>query len=325
MKKLWLTGIVITLLFSQVGFSKTAEETFKKEFAFPENGNIRISNVNGKVEVRGWEQSRVQIVAYKQVRASSAREAEKALKDLEIKVIQQDGDLSVEAIFPRKKGGGLWDMIFGNGYSASVRYEITVPTRSNLELESVNGAVYVLGIEGRVKAKTTNGKVILEQLKGLARARTTNGSIEASFQEVPPEGEMEFLTTNGSIKLFLPADLRCTVQAQTANGSISSDLPLQVQGNISKRKLSGDLNGGGNLLLYLQTVNGSIRIHEVNSYSMKEKLERQLDTLRLKIKDRAYSFYAKLPETLKNLLYRILSSGQGTMLIKKLVSRVTFS
>jgi hypothetical protein len=53
----------------------------------------------------------------------------------------------------------------------------------------------------------------------------------------------------------------CTVNldARTEDGSVKTDLPVQVEGKLSGDKLKGTVNGGGSLLK-LQTSGGNIEI-----------------------------------------------------------------
>jgi DUF4097 and DUF4098 domain-containing protein YvlB len=71
--------------------------------------------------------------------------------------------------------------------------------------------------------------------------------------------DMSFKTTNGGIKLSLPATVRASLTARTTNGSIHTDFPIQVQGKLSRTRLDGDINGGGGEI-EIRTTNGGIRI-----------------------------------------------------------------
>jgi hypothetical protein len=61
------------------------------------------------------------------------------------------------------------------------------------------------------------------------------------------------------IQVTLPENVRADLEANTTNGSVTSELPLSLQGEISKRRMEGKINGGGPLLK-LRTTNGGISI-----------------------------------------------------------------
>jgi len=75
---------------------------------------------------------------------------------------------------------------------------------------------------------------------------------------------MEFETVNGSVKVEAPSNLAPDVLMATVNGSLRSDLPLTMQGRITKNRIHGTVNGGGRRLS-LKTVNGSIELTDVVS------------------------------------------------------------
>ena len=59
-------------------------------------------------------------------------------------------------------------------------------------------------------------------------------------------GSVDAETTNGGIKLRLPADAKASISARIVNGGIDTEgLSIQSSGEASKRRLDGNLNGGG--------------------------------------------------------------------------------
>jgi DUF4097 and DUF4098 domain-containing protein YvlB len=72
-------------------------------------------------------------------------------------------------------------------------------------------------------------------------------------------GELELMTTNGSVDVTLPASAEFQVHAATTNGRISSDFPITVQGSFGLKALSGTVGGGGRELK-VATTNGGIEL-----------------------------------------------------------------
>jgi DUF4097 and DUF4098 domain-containing protein YvlB len=95
------------------------------------------------------------------------------------------------------------------------------------------------------------------------QAKTVNGSITASLGRANWNGQLDFKTVNGTITLDLPQDLNAVVKADTLNGDITTDFPLSVMGRFSRRQLSGTIGSGGRELS-LKTVNGSIRLRRIS-------------------------------------------------------------
>ena len=74
-----------------------------------------------------------------------------------------------------------------------------------------------------------------------------------------PAGDCSLTTSGGSITVHMKDDIGVDLNAKTSGGKVSSDLPVVIQGEISKHRIRGKINGGGPEL-YLKTSGGSIRI-----------------------------------------------------------------
>ena len=109
--------------------------------------------------------------------------------------------------------------------------------------------------------KTTNGGIEVREGKGSVQAKTTNGGIDVELLEFEEDEDMNFRTTNGSIRVYFPENLRADIDARTTNGSVRTDFPIEVRGKFSKRRLKGKINGGGGRIV-LHTTNGGIKILE---------------------------------------------------------------
>ncbi len=263
MKKLnafYVVLLMVTALGVHPLFSSTLEETFKKQIEFSSGGLIGVENTNGSIEIKGWDKNMVLIKAEKKVKASNRKEAEKLMEKLEIEISENPKELIIDTHLPQHNGGGLFDWIFGDHASASVKYKIFVPIDSDADIHTTNGSIDLNEIAGRIRVRTTNGKIHAENINGKVDARTTNGSISMDFEEMYSDGDMNFYTTNGSIKVYLPENVRCSVKAKTTNGSINSDFPLKVKGKYNSKRVNGEINGGGPLLDF-HTTNGSVRIY----------------------------------------------------------------
>jgi len=236
--------------------AETLEDTIEKTLPFAAGGLLELSNTNGDVEIATWDRDEIQIEARKKVKASSDDRARQAFEDLKVHINESASGVTIETEYPRGK-----DSWWGN-VSSSVRYHIRVPQLADLDIETVNGKVFVEGVHGRIDLETTNGGVTVEDAGGSVSARTTNGEIDAELREVEASEDMTLRTTNGSITLSLPSDVQANLAARTTNGSVQTDFPITVQGTFRKNRLDGDLNGGG-ASIELKTTNGSIRIREL--------------------------------------------------------------
>jgi DUF4097 and DUF4098 domain-containing protein YvlB len=109
---------------------------------------------------------------------------------------------------------------------------------------------------GDVNVRTGSGSSVLHGVVGALRVKAGSGRIEIDGQQT---GAWSVDTGSGSVRIKLPADAAFNLDAHTGSGGITVDHPLTVQGKISKRRIRGDVRGGGNLLT-VETGSGGIRI-----------------------------------------------------------------
>jgi hypothetical protein len=254
-----LLCISLICLFLSCSQASTARETFKKTISFSAGGYLQLTNTNGNVDVTAWDRQEVEIIAYKEVKASDKETAENLLKKLVIDVRERNGEIIIDTDYPQRSGSGsVFSWLFGgNGKSFSVQYELKVPRQIDLNLETTNGDIDVAAIAGRIRLESTNGQIDGSDIQGVARCRTTNGSIKMEFSEISGEDKMSFKSTNGSIKLYLPDDFAADVELKTTNGHIDSDFTMNGGGRRSRTRLKGKINTGGRELS-CTTTNGNI-------------------------------------------------------------------
>jgi len=128
------------------------------------------------------------------------------------------------------------------------------------ELETHNGGVTCKEVVGNTQLQTHNGSITCEDASGDINLRTHNGSAKAFYSaSAPPVCNVSMVSHNGGVSLTAPPNLSATVEASTHNGSINTDLPITVTGEVTRKKLTGTI-GKGEGKLYLETHNGSISI-----------------------------------------------------------------
>lgn len=233
-------------------------ERFEQTFPASVGTELRLTNTNGSVSVEIWERDKIELVAEKSVDSRSRRDAEEVFDEIEIVVDQRGSRIEIETRQP-SASDGFFDWLFGRSRSASVSYEIRVPAGVELALRTVNGSITTDG-SGRQTLRSTNGRITVEGARDAVEAHTTNGSIRVEVIEASDALEVDLGSTNGSITLAVPAGAGARIAARTVNGSVRSELPLTVEGAVSRKRLSGEINSGGPGSIELRTTNGSIRI-----------------------------------------------------------------
>ena len=137
--------------------------------------------------------------------------------------------------------------------SLSAEFEITVPARSNLDLETQGGEISVGNLQGSTQAVTAGGDIHAADIKGAVRLETAGGSISMGSVTGPVEAR----TAGGSIHV---GDITGTAVLETSGGEIISGM---VTGTLRAETAGGDLVLRGSTgALEAQTAGGQIRIGE---------------------------------------------------------------
>ncbi len=113
----------------------------------------------------------------------------------------------------------------------------------------------------RIRAKTVNGSISInaDRLVDAAKLSTTNGSIQMNVGE--GLGPVTATTNNGAVKLTLPAEFSGRLDAVTGNGRVHADFPVSV-GHRSRNRLEGTVGDGGDAVVKLRSMNGSIHLKQ---------------------------------------------------------------
>ncbi|MFT4603935.1 MAG: DUF4097 and DUF4098 domain-containing protein YvlB [Rhodothermales bacterium] len=156
-------------------------------------------------------------------------------------------------------------------HNANVKYEIRVPSRFNVDLESTGGSVDISGVSGTFEGQTMGGGIDLSDVSGSVDMQTMGGAISVSNSEL--EGKLH--TMGGNIEL---EDVRGSVEATTMGGNVrhrgsgSSSSAIKVQtmgGNVE----IGDAPAGADL----QTMGGDITAGNVGSFFEAETMGGDID------------------------------------------------
>jgi DUF4097 and DUF4098 domain-containing protein YvlB len=212
----------------------------------PNGGTIAIDGrQNGGVSVKGWDQSQILLRAQVQTGAPNAGEAEQLARQIRI----ETGGNKIFASGPESQRHYHW----------SVSYEVFVPRRSDLSLETHNGGISISEVNGRIDYNALNGGVVLKKCGGSVHGSTTNGGLVVELAGDHWDGEtLDVSTTNGGVSMSVPENYSAHLQTGTVNGSISVDFPVTVQGRIT-RELAVNLGSGG-ATVKAMTTNGGVRI-----------------------------------------------------------------
>ncbi len=212
----------------------------------PGGGPLSVDGgTNGGISVEGWDRDRIHVRARVWAHARHDDDARSLVSEVR-----------VDAAATRIRADGPKN---GRHESWGVSYDIKVPRRMDLDLETTNGGISVAEVSGSIEFRATNGGVSLDGLSGDVHGSTTNGGLKVQLTGFEWNGAgLDVHTTNGGVKVFIPEDYNADFETGTTNGSLSVGFPIVVQGRID-RQFRTRLGRGG-APVRVMTTNGGVVI-----------------------------------------------------------------
>ena len=224
--------------------SYAISKDFNQTYPLKTCGTFELQNVNGTVDVQGWDRNEVEIHAVK-----TAKQQESDLERVSIEVEARPDAVSVTTRYPQNEG-----------VEVAVEYTIRVPHRVHVEhIGTVNGTLRISGLDNVEDLHTVNGDIEVFEAGGNVHAHTTNGNVHLELAHGSDKSGATAETTNGSLVLAVPSNLQAEIDARCLNGNFYSELPITVESTQRPREIHGKLGHGG-APIHLRTVNGGIRL-----------------------------------------------------------------
>ena len=238
MKSVKITLVLLLLLSMQViAFSQERGiitknrgefiETIDKTYKVNKGGTLYLSSDEGPIDVETWFEDKVRIVVIKRADVRNESRAEEIFEEIEVTITKSGKDVTVKGRTPWRR----------RRRSSVLSFEITVPYKYNVDVETDGGSIRIADLEGNLSANTEGGSIKVGQIKnGDVNVKTAGGSIK--IVEII-NGNGIAITAGGSIKV----------------GDVSGDLSVKTSGgSIKLGRISGKA--------YAHTSGGSIKVEE---------------------------------------------------------------
>jgi hypothetical protein len=275
---------LLLAFFRQLAVAQEDKENIVKEFTFQGSGNnhvLYIENINGSVDVEGYNGNKVIVEVEKTLKARNQEDLDKAKREVKLGVEQSGDSITLFIDNPyvyRRRNGRIrydFDNDWNQDYTYVFNYKIKVPQQTTLAVYTVNkGNILVVNTKGRVQASNVNGSITLQQITGETKAHTINGDIKATYITTPPRSS-NYKTLNGNIEVSYPENLSADLKFKTTNGeaytdfAVAENLPVKVQKTDNARakgatyKLEGNAGvriGKGGPEYSFEVFNGDITV-----------------------------------------------------------------
>ncbi len=246
MKSLTIALALLGLVSAAAGETFSATEKFAQTYPLAANGTVQLSNINGAVDIVGWDKNEVALEAEKRAPDSDA------LARIHLNIDARPDRLVVKTEHEKTS----W---FGRSVRGEVRYQLKVPAGASLDkIEVVNASIVVRGVRGSVHLETVNGGIRAANLAGDARLRSVNGGITAAFDVIAAGQNVSAESVNGACELTLPKDAGAHLDLSSVNGGTRCAFPITLE-HTGRHMLRGTIGGGG-ATVKVQTVNGGISV-----------------------------------------------------------------
>jgi hypothetical protein len=201
------------------GLVLRAEDRMEKTLKLAPGGRFTIDTDLGSVTVTGTDASDARLVI-----TSKRRDLDELLRF----TFQEDpGSASVTA---RRKRAHVFPWIGNHG--GSVHYEIRVPARTLLDINTSGGAIQISAIRSEAQLQTSGGRIVVRDLVGDLDGRTSGGGIE--LEKI--RGRVDVETSGGGIRA---RDIEGPVQADTSGGGVRLE---RVTGDIRAHSSGGGIH-----------------------------------------------------------------------------------
>jgi DUF4097 and DUF4098 domain-containing protein YvlB len=228
MRSTTLVLVALTLSAGPAAAGQKETETVDRTIAFSRGGTLRLKNFSGDVRVTGTSGNDVVIHA---VRTAPRERLDNIKLDIEV----EGSTITIEA--NRKVPG--WNRT--NDDVVDTRFEIQVPSATNLDLHGFSSDLVVRDTTGDIQAQTFSGNI----------------DLDVSTASAAPD--LRVKTFSGDIRARVPQSSNGRVAFNTFSGDLQSDLPLILHGR-SRRNIDADLGGGGGSRLDFKTFSGDLRL-----------------------------------------------------------------
>ena len=252
--RLAATAMLVSVL---VGACQFGGDALKAKFTRSEELTAPVAGITmldirtdvGKIHLDAADVAEIRVQAEITVKAATEERAEELAEGVRV-VLEPSGEtLAIKAVKPTG---------FGRN-QLCVDFTITAPAGLALKCTTNVGEIHTIGFTGHIGISTNVGTIICTGLHGSIDLRADVGDIRAEYApDAPAAIHVDASTNVGSIELAGPKDISAKLMAEVNVGSIDTDRPLTVIGNL-KQSIRASV-GSAEGRISLRTNVGSIHI-----------------------------------------------------------------
>jgi len=266
MKRRSISVLAIAVLFSfstsciiyvqdQPGLRRLSpKREFQRSLPLEPGGKISLENINGDIEIRGWEENRVELFVEEIRRIPYSRTIRfYGMGYSEPKIDFEKLDEDSIAIRIHSSGRDEEASLFN--------CRLNVPHSVNLEdIRNRKGNIFISDLYGRAAMDLEEGDLRVENFSGSLRASLITGSAQVELLDLRNEDEVRISTNEGDITLYLQPEVKANLEASASSGDISSDFDLNQP--LPAQKISAQIGEEG-ASISLSSLKGNISLKKM--------------------------------------------------------------
>jgi DUF4097 and DUF4098 domain-containing protein YvlB len=195
-------------------------------------------------------------------------------KDCNVELSTDDGDITIENIngeIDIKTDDGSINLsringdiqIRGNDGSINIQdvnSNVGLQADKRIDIQTDDGSITISRIRGNIKVRSNDGSTGIREVAGDVDLLSDDGRITVVYSEdAGGVCNVSLVTDDAAVDFTAPPNFSASAEIITDDGSITTDLPIQVTGKLGKSGIKGKIRTGEGRL-YIKTNDGLIRI-----------------------------------------------------------------
>jgi len=179
-------------------------------------GTLSLENIDGNIDILGWDKSRVKFYAEKSIPFSSDRRViwqpiGRFLPKIDIDQIE---DFVKIKTLPTKQEDD----------TSVVDYFLNVPQHIHLrDIVAKRGDIIISDLYGEAFIDLEQGEIKVDNFSGSLQVSLGVGSVETSLMDLRKEDEIRISVEEGDIIVYLQKDVRAQIEASTLEGEVTNE------------------------------------------------------------------------------------------------------
>jgi len=278
--------ILLTLLISSFGQTKTHSDTSILELDMSKYDKINVYNFHGNVNVNSNNSSNAIIKSARKIEASSSKKLDRAIKEIYLDTMTMDDELYIFIEDPDKTLENHWGEYLNyqdkrnrdrnSGIkSVGIKYEfdldITLPADVDAVISTHKGDIDLSGIQGELTVLNHHGNINLEGVYRVDNVKSHHGALNIKFDK-QPDNDIAFSTHHGDISVSFRSTPSAQLDLSSYHGSFFTDFDWKpspsktlkkIKNGKTKYKVGDNTNvqiGGGKHVLKFRSHHGNMHI-----------------------------------------------------------------